>query len=86
MSADPTLPPLSVDEPATEQVSSKTLSQLRSSELLLDVIANNVAELIAVVDSDGRRIWNNAAYAERLGYQPEVLKGSDWDRKSIRTI
>jgi PAS domain S-box-containing protein len=77
MSADPSLPPLKMDEPATEQVSSETLSQLRGSELLLDVIANNVAELIAVVDSNGRRIWNNAAYAERLGYQPEVLKGSD---------
>lgn len=60
-----------------DKISGETLSQLRSSELLLNVIADNVADLIAVVDSAGRRIWNNAAYAERLGYLPEELKGSD---------
>lgn len=69
--------PLTMGEPATEGDGSKTLQQLQSSEALLQVIANNVAELIAVVNSDGRRIWNNAAYAERLGYQPDELKGSD---------
>jgi len=69
--------PLTMGEPATEGDCGKTLQQLQSSEALLQVIANNVAELIAVVNSDGRRIWNNAAYAERLGYQPDELKGSD---------
>lgn len=60
-----------------EPVSDTELDRLRSSALLLDVIADNVADLIAVVDSSGRRIWNNFAYAKRLGYLPEELKGSD---------
>ena len=72
-----TAPSELVDESATQPISSATLSQLRGSELLLEVIAQNVAELIAVVDSRGRRIWNNAAYAESLGYSPAELKGSD---------
>ena len=51
--------------------------RLYESELLLNLIADNVADLIAVVDSTGRRIWNNTAYAERLGYSVDELKGSD---------
>lgn len=54
----------------------ETLEQLRSSDLLLRVIAENVCDLIAVVDSEGKRIWNNAAYAERLGYSPEEMRGT----------
>jgi PAS domain S-box-containing protein len=64
-------------ETTTEAISETTLDELRSSALLLEVIADNVADLIAVVDCTGRRIWNNFAYAERLGYSPDELKGSD---------
>lgn len=60
-----------------ETTSDATLDELRSSALLLEVIADNVADLIAVVDCKGRRIWNNFAYARRLGYEPDELKGSD---------
>jgi len=69
--------PLQTDKPVTQQITGERLTDLESSELLLRVIADNVADLIAVVDSTGKRIWNNAAYAFRLGYQPEDLRGSD---------
>jgi PAS domain S-box-containing protein len=65
------------DKPATREISAERLTDLESSELLLRVIADNVADLIAVVDSSGNRIWNNHAYAVRLGYRPEDLKGSN---------
>lgn len=68
---------LPMEEASTAVIASTTLDELRSSALLLEVIADNVADLIAVVDCTGRRIWNNAAYAERLGYLPDELKGSD---------
>jgi PAS domain S-box-containing protein len=69
--------PAQTDGLATQEISDARLSDLESSEMLLKVIAENVADLIAVVDSGGKRIWNNTAYAVRLGYQPEDLRGSD---------
>src|ERR1700722_8558674 len=69
--------PVQTDGPATQEISDARLSDLESSEMLLKVIAENVADLIAVVNSSGKRIWNNTAYAVRLGYEPEELRGSD---------
>ena len=39
---------------------------------LLELIVDNIDDLIAVIDSQGRRVWNNAAYARVLGYSVVV--------------
>jgi PAS domain S-box-containing protein len=44
---------------------------------LLELIVDNIDDLIAVIDSAGRRVWNNAAYARVLGYSVESLAGSN---------
>ncbi|HEY1476330.1 MAG TPA: SpoIIE family protein phosphatase [Chthoniobacterales bacterium] len=44
---------------------------------LLELIVENIDDLIAVIDSQGRRVWNNAAYARVLGYSVESLAGSN---------
>ena len=49
---------------------------LRRSEEEFRLIAENVADMIAVVDLDGRRIYNNPSYRAILG-DPESLKGTD---------
>jgi two-component system cell cycle sensor histidine kinase/response regulator CckA len=48
----------------------------RDSQELFRLITENVADLIAVVDLDGKRLYNNAAYREILG-DPETLRGTD---------
>ena len=44
---------------------------------LLELIVDNIDDLIAVIDTHGRRVWNNAAYARVLGYSIESLAGSN---------
>jgi len=44
------------------------------SDQLFRSIAENSADLIAVVDKDGHRIYNNPAYERLLGYTQEELK------------
>jgi PAS domain S-box-containing protein len=44
---------------------------------LLELIVDNIDDLIAVIDSQGSRVWNNAAYASVLGYSVESLAGSN---------
>ena len=48
----------------------------RRSEQLFRSIAENTADLIAVVDGNGRRVYNNPSYQRILGYTPEELKGT----------
>jgi PAS domain S-box-containing protein len=43
---------------------------------LLRLIAENVADLIAVIDQNGKRVWNNAAYFTCLGYSPVKIHDS----------
>jgi PAS domain S-box-containing protein len=40
---------------------------------LYHVITENIGDLIAVIDGNGKRIWNNRAYFDTLGYLPEEL-------------
>jgi len=47
------------------------------SSALMRLITDNVADLIAVVDTQGRRIWNNQSYHTTLGYSPEEIAGTD---------
>src|SRR6185503_20165605 len=66
--------------------------RLRRSEEQFRQIAENVADLIAVLDLEGRRIYNSPSYAAVLG-NPEALKGTDSfaeihpeDRQRIRRV
>lgn len=50
--------------------------QLYEREELFRLISENAADLIAVVDMDGNRIYNSLSYQRVLGYSPEELKNS----------
>jgi PAS domain S-box-containing protein len=50
-------------------------AQSRSDQLFRS-IAENSADLIAVVDQTGHRIYNNPTYERLLGYTPEELKNT----------
>jgi two-component system, cell cycle sensor histidine kinase and response regulator CckA len=50
--------------------------QLLEREELFHLISENAADMIAVVDMEGRRIFNSASYQRALGYSPEELEGS----------
>jgi len=50
--------------------------RLMEREELFRLISENAADLIAVVDMEGRRIYNSMAYQKVLGYSPEELRGS----------
>ncbi|MEM6883603.1 MAG: PAS domain S-box protein [Verrucomicrobiota bacterium] len=44
---------------------------------LYQLITRHVADLLAIVDTEGRRIWNNRSYRETLGYSPEELESTN---------
>jgi PAS domain S-box-containing protein len=50
--------------------------RLLEREELFRVITENAADMIAVVDKDGRRIYNSPAYQKILGYSPEELSAT----------
>jgi len=50
--------------------------RLLEREQLFRLISENAADLIAVVDMDGRRIYNSVSYQKVLGYSAEELKNS----------
>lgn len=50
--------------------------QLMKREELFRLISENAADMIAVVDMEGRRIYNSLSYQKVLGYSPEELKNS----------
>src|SRR5271156_2243175 len=51
-------------------------NRLAEREELFRLISENAADMIAVVDMDGRRIFNSDAYQKILGYSSEELKNS----------
>jgi PAS domain S-box-containing protein len=53
---------------------------LRKSEEQFRLIAENVADMIAVVDLNGRRIYNSPSYKSLFG-EPESMKGTDGFRE-----
>ena len=50
--------------------------QLLEREELFHLISENAADMIAVVDMEGKRIFNSASYQKVLGYSPEELENS----------
>src|SRR5271154_7241667 len=50
--------------------------QLAERDQLFSLISENAADMIALVDGDGRRLYNSPAYMKVLGYSPEDLKGT----------
>lgn len=51
----------------------KSEAQLRRNEELLRLITDNAADLIAVVDAAGNRLYNSPSYERVLGYTPAEL-------------
>jgi PAS domain S-box-containing protein len=47
--------------------------QLAEREHLFQLITENAADMIAVIDRDGQRLYNSPAYQTILGYGPEEL-------------
>jgi len=50
--------------------------ELVEREELFHLISENAADMIAVVDMDGKRIYNSLSYQKVLGYSPEELQAS----------
>jgi diguanylate cyclase (GGDEF)-like protein/PAS domain S-box-containing protein len=47
--------------------------QLAEQDHLFQLISENAADMIAVVDNNGNRLYNSPAYQKILGYSPEEL-------------
>jgi PAS domain S-box-containing protein len=70
----------------------KEEEHITESEEQFRLIAENVADMIAVLDLDGRRIYNSPSYRNILG-DPESLKGTEGyqeihpdDRERVRQV
>ena len=50
--------------------------QLVEREELFHLISENAADMIAIVDINGKRIFNSLSYQKVLGYSPEELQAS----------
>jgi PAS domain S-box-containing protein len=48
--------------------------QLAERDQLFQLISENAADMIALVDNDGRRLYNSPAYQRVMGYSPDDLK------------
>ena len=50
--------------------------RLAESERLFHLIGEKAADLIAVVDHDGKRLYNSPSYMNVMGYSPEDLRNT----------
>ena len=48
--------------------------QLAERDQIFQLVSENAADMIALVDGDGRRLYNSPAYQKILGYSPEELR------------
>jgi PAS domain S-box-containing protein len=51
-------------------------AKLAERDRLFELISENAADMIAVVDEEGRRIYNSPAYSKILGYSRDELRGT----------
>jgi PAS domain S-box-containing protein len=56
--------------------------ELAERDQLFQLISENAADMIAVIDTDGRRLYNSPAYQKILGYSPEELNAT-WSMEHI---
>ena len=54
--------------------------KLAERDRLFQLISENAADMIAVVDRDGNRLYNSPAYQKVLGYSQEELTGSSLEQ------
>src|SRR3954467_2556192 len=54
--------------------------RLAERDQLFKLITENAADMIAVVDNDGNRLYNSPAYQKVLGYSQEEMAGSSLDQ------
>ena len=50
--------------------------QIAEREVLFRLISENAADMIAVVNADGSRVYNSPSYQRLLGYSPEELRST----------
>ena len=50
--------------------------QLLEREVFFQLISENVIDMIAVVDSSGKRVYNSPSYQRILGYDPDELEAT----------
>jgi PAS domain S-box-containing protein len=50
--------------------------QLAERDQLFQLISENAADMIALVDGDGNRLYNSPSYQKVLGYSPEELRAT----------
>ena len=65
----------SIDPQATNETDESDLSMLQGDRLFRSIM-ENVADLIAVIDAQGYRIYNSPSYHRVLGYTSAELKGT----------
>lgn len=59
-----------------EATIARRTEQLRKSEERFRLITENVADLIAIVDREGHRLYNSPSYTRLLGYDRDELKAT----------
>lgn len=56
--------------------------QLAERDQLFQLVSENAADMIAVVDSDGRRLYNSTSYQKTLGYSLDELRAT-WSHEQV---
>jgi PAS domain S-box-containing protein len=55
---------------------SKAESEWSQQRRLFQLMMDNVSDMIVLLDTQGHRSWNNAAYSHNLGYEPDEIGGT----------
>jgi len=60
----------------------RIVQRLDERDQLFRLVSENAVDLIAVVDDDGRRLYNGSAYEKVLGYSPDELTAT-WPNQQV---